>query len=299
MKRIVLPAVAAVLLGSCTGTEKRPSTTESLESLLASRLEQAKTWDDTVIAVNGTFMGGFFNYNLHTDPELSRNLNMKDVERGIRQVMSADTTNMSYLYGIQVGMTIMNTYREVSADMPLDKTRLMESIMGALRLDSIDREQLLEIRKEFEKIDQEVKDRHQEELNQHVYAGREAQENRLFAEAIAAKLQSSPDYVQIGDTGIYRKIEREGQGKVYGADSRLRASYTVVRLSGEPIENVRSKAMFAGHAANPMLSAVLKYMKPGEKSQFFVPYEHAYGIQGNAEAGIGPCESLMVLVETE
>lgn len=292
-------AWAALLLAACTGVEKRPSTTESLESLLASRLEQAKTWEDTVIAVNGTFMGGFFNYNLHTDPELNRNLNMKEVVRGIRQVMSTDTTDMSYIYGIQIGMTIMNTYREVSADMPLDKSRLIASIMGALKLDSIDREQLLEIRKEFESIDREVKNRRQDELDRQVYESREAQENRLFAESIAAKLQSNPDFVQIGNTGIYKKTEREGQGNTYEPDNRLRATYTVLKLSGEPLENAKSKAMFAGHAANPMLTAVLQYMKPGEKAQFFVPYTAAYGVQGSSEAGVGACESLMVFVETE
>ena len=224
---------------------------------------------------------------------------MSEVERGIRQGMGSDTAKMSYLYGIQVGMTIMNTYREVSADMPVDKAKLMESIMGALRLDSVDRQQLLEIRTEFERVDSEVKARHQEELNRQVYESREAQENRLFADAIAESLKSNPEFAEIGNTGVYKKTEREGQGETYKASDRLRASYTVLKLSGEPIENVTSRAMFAGHAANPMLTAVLQYMRPGEKAQFFVPYELAYGVQGNKEAGIGACESVMVFVETE
>lgn len=300
MKKIIIAAAGAMMLWSCTGTDKGTAQdTESLSGLLASRLEQAKTWEDTVIAVNGTFMGGFFNYNLHTDEILNKNLNMSEVERGIRQVMGSDTTNMSYLYGIQVGMTIMNTYREVSADMPVDKAKLMESIMGALRLDSVDRQQLLEIRTEFENIDREVKARHQEELNRQVYESREAQENRLFADAIAESLKSNPEFEQIGNTGVYKKTEREGQGETYKASDRLRASYTVLKLSGEPIENVKSRAMFAGHAANPMLTAVLQYMRPGEKAQFFVPYELAYGVQGNKDSGIGACESVMVFVETE
>lgn len=300
VKKIIIAAFGAMMLWGCTGIEKGTAgSTESLEGLLASRLEQAKTWEDTVIAINGTFMGGFFNYNLHTDEILSRNLNMKEVERGLRQVMSADTTNMSYLYGIQVGMTIMNTYREVSADMPIDKARLMESIMGALRLDSIDMDQLLEVRSRFEQTDMEVKARHQEELNRQVYESREAQENRLFADAITEKLISNPDFEKIGNTGVYKKTEREGKGDTYGAEDRLRATYTVLKLSGEPIENGKSRAMFAGHASNPMLTAVLKYMRPGEKAQFFVPYELAYGVQGSKEAGVGACESLMIFVETE
>lgn len=299
MKKTIFGAIAALMICSCGNDKKTPATSESIENLLASRLENAQTWEDTVIAVNGTFMGGYFNYNLHADEELSRNLNMKEVERGIRQVMSTDTANMSYIYGIQVGMTIMSTFREVSADMPVDKTRLMESIMGALRLDSVDRDQLLEIRREFEKVDAEVKSRHQQELEAKVYDSREAQENRLMADAIAAKLQSNPDFHKIGDTGIYCKMETEGSGELYGPQDRLKATYTVLRLNSEPVENAISRSMFAGHAANPMLTAVLKYLKPGSKAQFFVPYTEAYGVSGNPEAGVGPCESLMLFVETE
>lgn len=299
MKKILFGAMAALILTACGNNSKSPSTDESLEQLLQSRLENATSWEDSVIAVNGTFMGGYFNYNLHADPELSKNLNMKDVERGIRQVMATDTTNMSYIYGIQVGMTILNTFKEVSADMPVDKARLMESIMGALRLDSVDRDQLLEVRKDFEKMDSEVKKRHQEQIEKEIYGSKEANENRLFAEAIVAKLISNPDFSQISNTGIYRHIEKEGSGETFNPQDRLRASYTILRLSGEPVENAVDKAMFAGHAANPMLTSVLKYMKPGEKAQFFVPYTLGYGIQGDAEAGIGPCESVMLFVEVK
>ncbi len=296
MKKILFGALAAVVLTACGNSHKTPSSNETLENLLASRLEHASNWEDSVIAVNGTFMGGYFNYNLHADPELSSNLNMKEVERGIRQVMATDTTDMSYIYGIQVGMTILNTFKEISMSMPVDKAKLMESIMGALRLDSVDRDQLLEIRREFEKMDSEVKKRHEAEIDQEIYSSREANENRLFAEAFEAKLISNPDFKKIGD-GIYCKVETEGSGETFQPTDKLRATYTILRLSGEPVENASNKAMFAGHAPNPMLNAVLKYMKPGEKAQFFVPYTAGYGIQGNPEAGIGPCESLLLFVD--
>lgn len=297
-KLIVIGAAAALVLASCSD-RKNETSTESMESLLSQRLEAAKTFEDTVIAVDGTFMGGFFNYNLHTDPELSANLSMKEVERGIRQVMSADTTNMSYIYGLQVGMTIMSTFREISADMPIDRTKLMETIFGTLRLDSIDRDQLLEIRGQFERMDSEIKARKEAELNRTAYDSREAVENRMLADAVCAKLKSEPDYQPIGNSGIYRKVIKEGNGTNFKSDDRLRASYSVSRLSGEPLETVNDKAMFAGHAANPMLTAVLVHMSPGEESEFYIPYELVYGPQGNPEMKIGPCESVMIHVSVE
>lgn len=295
MKKIIFGAMAALLLGSC-GVDKAPSSDESIESLLNARLEKAKTWEDSVIAVDGTFMGGYFNYNLHAESGVE-NLNMRDVERGIRQVMSTDTTNMSYIYGIQIGLTILNTYQEISTSMPVDKAKLMESIFGALRLDSIDREQLLELRKEFENTDAEVKKRHQEQKEQEVFNSKEAEENRIISQSIAAGFQSNPDFKQIGNTGIYYHTEKEGSGELLPPQDMVRVNFTILRLNGELIENSVEKKMFPVHAYNPMLISVLPYMRHGEKTQFFIPYEQGYGILGKAEEGIGPCESVFMTVE--
>ena len=60
-------------------------------------------------------------------------------------------------------------------------------------------------------------------------------------------------------------MENEGKGEIYGPQDRVKVTYTVLRLNSEPVENATSRAMFAGHAANPMLTAVLKYMKPGSR----------------------------------
>lgn len=300
MKKLVALGVAALLLASCGNRTSSESEKQmSLEEMLSMRLEKATTFEDTVIAVNGTFMGGYFNYNLHADPELSANLNMKEVERGIRQVIATDSADMSYIYGMQIGLSILDTYREISSDMPVDKGRLMDAVFASLRLDSIDREQLLEIRGEFERMDAEVKARHKIEQERKYFDEREAKENRMLADAVCAKLQSSPEYHQIDNTGIYRKTIKEGSGDLYRSNSRLKVTYSVRRLNGEPLETETGKSMYAGHAANPMLESVLVHMRPGEQAEFFVPYEKAYGVLGNEDEGIGYCESLFIEVTCE
>lgn len=296
MKKIIFGAVAAALLCSCGGPKKEDNT-QSIESQLEERLAKATTWEDSVIAIQGTFIGGYFNYVLHNNPMLTDSINMSEVERGIRQVMIADSTEMSYIYGIQVGLSILQTYSQTNAQMPMDKAKFMEAVMGSIRLDSVSEEQIKEMSVQFEQTEGDIRQRKQQELEKEIFNSSEAEQNRTMAQSIAAAFQSNPDFSQIGNTGIYCSVEEEGTGDLLVPDERVKVNFTVLRLSGEPVENQVERSMFPARGSNPMLTEVLKYMRHGEKAKFFIPYEFAYGVQGNPDAGIGPCESLYITVE--
>ena len=297
MKKIICGAMAAVLLSSCGGSEKAADN-QSIDTLLSERLENSKNWEDSVISVEGTFLGGYYNYNLHNNPQVNQEtLNMKEIERGIRQVMATDTAEMSYVLGIQIGLQILETYRMTSADMPLDKGKFMESVMGALRLDSVGEEQIKQIYSRFEETNTEVQRRKQQEIEKEIFNSPEAEQNRIMAQSISSKFQSNPDFKQIGNTGIYCCIDQEGEGELLAPNDRVKVTFTVLHLSGEPVENAVEKAMFPARGYNPMLTEVLKYMRHGEKAKFFIPYEYAYGVEGNSNFGVGPCESLYMDVE--
>lgn len=297
MKKIICGAMAAVLLSSCGGSDKAADN-QSIDTLLSERLENSKNWEDSVISVEGTFLGGYYNYNLHNNPQVNQEtLNMKEIERGIRQVMATDTAEMSYVLGIQIGLQILETYRMTSADMPLDKGKFMESVMGALRLDSVGEEQIKQIYSRFEETNTEVQRRKQQEIEKEIFNSPEAEQNRIMAQSISSKFQSNPDFKQIGNTGIYCCIDQEGEGELLAPNDRVKVTFTVLHLSGEPVENAVEKAMFPARGYNPMLTEVLKYMRHGEKAKFFIPYEYAYGVEGNSNFGVGPCESLYMDVE--
>lgn len=297
MKKIIFGALAAALICSCSG-EKKPADTQSIDSLLSERMEKSTTWEDSVIAVEGTFFGGYCNYFLHANPHINQEtLSMKDVERGIRQVMATDTADMSYIYGIQLGLQLLDSYRMTATEIPLDKGKFMEAVMGAMRLDSVSEEQIKQISVQFEETNAEIHRRKQQELEKEIFNSPEAEQNRIMAQSIASKFQSDPDFKQIENTGIYCSVEEEGEGELLAPNDRVKVNFTILRLSGEPVENAVEKAMFPARGHNPMLTEVLKYMRHGEKAKFFIPYEYAYGIQGNSNFGIGPCESLYMTVE--
>lgn len=298
MKKILFGAVAAALICSCSGEKNSAADSQSIESLLTERLEKATTWQDSVIAIEGTFLGGYYNYLLHSGPGIDQEtLSMRDVERGIRQVMAADSADMSYIYGLNIGLQIREGYLNRIAELPLDKGKFMDAVIGALNLDSIDEAQIRQMSQQFEETDAEVKRRHQQEIDREIFNSPEAEQNRVMAQSIFSAIQSNPDFHQIENTGIYAAIDEPGEGELLAPNDRVRVNFTVLRLSGEPIENGKEKAMFPARGYNPMLTAVLPYMRHGEKAKFLVPYELCYGIQGNPNLNIGPCESLYITVE--
>ncbi|MDE6535103.1 MAG: FKBP-type peptidyl-prolyl cis-trans isomerase [Muribaculaceae bacterium] len=296
MKKIIFGAVAAALICSCSG-EKKTAENQSIEALLAERLENAKTFEDSVIAIQGTFVGAYFNFAIHQDPQFSEKFNMSDFERGIRQVMIADSTEMSYVYGLNIGMGILQAYTQTSSQMPLDKGKFMETVMSSLRLDSIDASQVQEMSMQYEQIANEIFTRKQQELEKEIYNTPEAEQNRTMAQSIASAFQSNSDFTQIENSGIYCNIEEEGTGDLLAPDERVKVNFTVLRLDGEPIDHQVERSMFPARGFNPMLTEVLKYMRHGQKAKFFIPYEYAYGVQGNPDAGVGPCESVYMTVE--
>lgn len=297
MKKLYLiPFLTAALLCSCAKEQRRPA--NDLTAMVEQGLAHAKTFVDTVEVIDGNFMGAFYNYNLHADPELSSGLEMSEVERGVRTIMSADTTQMSYLYGLQVGLSIMNTYRELGANVAVNKQRLMEYVMGAMRLDSVDRQQLLDLRVQFEQMDTEILARRQAEREAAKYNDRQAVENRMFADAYSEKLMKNPEWKRVGSAGVYQKVITPGaENEQLQPSARVRINYTISRLNGEEITSVKDMAIFAGRSGNPLVQNVIGYMHPGEKSEFFMPYTAAYGILGDPEQGIGLCESLLFTLE--
>lgn len=293
MKKLIYIAAVSLTFAAC---QKQPATdTMELQQLMEAQVAKATTFADTVTAVDGTFMGAFFNYNLHASFE--EGLDMKEVERGLRQVMATDTANNSYLLGLQVGMSVMNTYKDAAGSVDIDKAKLLETVLTALRLDSVDRQQLLAVRSQFEEMEAEVTARAEAKANAEYYESREGKENRMFADAVETKLKSDPEYRALGE-GVYCKVIAPGDTAAqFKPDSRVAVTCSVQRLDGTGIDSVQNKMMFVQHPSNPMLAAVIRQMHPGQEARFFIPYTKAYGIKGDASKKIGPCESLFINVK--
>ena len=124
-----------------------------------------------------------------------------------------------------------------------------------------------------------------------------AKENIKLGEAVAEKYQSNPDFKAVGEQGLMVKVITEGDGQVINPNAIVMASIEEkLAVTGTKIRSIGSTPMYAGRASNPILNAVIPFMSVGETAEFLVPYELAYGVLGDENLGVGPCETLLCTV---
>ena len=295
MKKILFMVLgAAALLSGCSDVSSRPQT---LREVYESRLAQATTFGDTLIAVDGTFIGGIFNNRFRDYPDNVVGTDRREVLRGIRTVMGVDTANRSYLSGLQMGLEIMEVYRELAAKEDFSKEKFLAVIAEAFSVDSLSRDELRQLQGEFQKMFQTIDARAKERSEAAVFNSKEAQENRMMGDAVTAKFKTNPDFREVGSDGLMQKTVIAGDGEVIKPSQQV--NVTIVERhadSGQVIRSIAPMDVYAGRPMHPVLASVIPFMSMGEKAVFLVPYQLAYGTEGEPSCGVGPCETILAEV---
>lgn len=296
MKKLLAMIIGAAVMCGCSNVSK-PTT---LKGVYEERLGAAETFSDSVVAVNGTFIGGIFNNRYRTYSHDLIGSDKKEMLRGIRTVLAVDTANLSYISGLQMGLEIMDVYREHAASEKISKEALLSVISEAFMLDSLNIDELREMQAIYQQMLVTLDRRAQERAQAHIYNSREAQENRMMGDAVISKYKTNPDFSAVGADGMLRKIVAAGSGDVLDPNLPVRVTITERRAdSGQVIRSIAPRALFIDAPGHPVLSSVLPYMSLGETSVFIVPYTLAYGTPGDSIVGIGPCETIMAEVTVE
>lgn len=297
MRKLPLIALAAVALGGCC--HKAPEA-HTIKQVYEQNMAQATTFADSLIAVDGTFIGGVFNNRFTDYPAATVGDDKREVLRGIRTVMAVDTADRSYLSGMQMGLEIMDIYRQLASQESFSKAQFLEVISQAFLADSLNRDELRELQPQFQQMFTEVEQRARQRAESETFNSKEASENRMMAAAVAAKLKSNPDFSEVGSDGLMKKILTAGNGEVINPSQPITVSITELRAeSGEVIRSIAPMQVYAGRPGHPVLASVIPFMSIGEKATFFVPYQLAYGTYGDASVKVGPCESIIAEVTIE
>lgn len=293
MKKIIAMVLGAAALCGCSHVSKP----ETLREVYDSQLAGATTFGDTLIAVDGTFIGGIFNNRFTDYPDEVVGTDKREVLRGIRTVMAVDTANRSYLSGLQMGLEIMEIYRELAAKEDFSKEKFLNVIAEAFNVDSLNREELRELQGEFRQMFEKIDARAKERAEAEVFNSKEAQENRMMGDAVAMKFKSNPDFREVGSDGLMQKIVIAGDGEVIKPSQLVNVTITERRAdSGQVIRSIAPVDVYAGRPMHPVLSSVIPFMSMGESAVFLVPYQLAYGTKGEPSCGIGPCETILAEV---
>lgn len=291
MKKFITLIAAAAALAGC---QKAPQP-KSLTELYEQSLEQATTFEDSIIAIDATFIGGA--YSSQVPMQGIENPDRNEMLRGMRAVLGADADNRSYIAGIAMGIQVMNMYSELNESMPLSKEQFYEAIARAFRIDSISQQELQEMQPKFQESFELVKQQALKRKEAEIFKTDAAVQNRMMGDAVAEKYQANPEFSAVGNDGLMIKVVAEGNGEVINPNTIIIASIEERHADSQhQIRALGDTPMYAGRPGNPVLANLIPYMSVGETAEFFVPYQLAYGISGNENLGVGPCEAVLCTV---
>lgn len=253
--------------------------------------------EDSVSVCSGQLMGGMFRQHIDNSGD-EMQFDRAQVLRGIKTVMATDTANLSYLVGLQMGMSAFQTYQQLSQDTEIDKALYMKSISQAMEADSlVDLNALRQVMQMLQDRIQAEKEAREAEA---AYNSPEAEANRKASEELFAQLKADPAKYTAMTDGIYKEVVEAGKGDNLDENAEIMMEYQLNNLEGKKIFGNMGYArnMKVGNAPVPVLNTILKMMNTGETAKFYVPWEAAYGKAGMPASGIGPCQSIMIEVKT-
>ncbi len=300
MKHITIAAAAlAVLCGAaaCTSGNKNAENA-TLTEMLSGNLENATSFSDSLVAIEGAFIGGFFNSQLQNQ-DAAKPVNKAEFIRGLKDALKCDTADMSYVYGFNSGSQALQTYIHAAQNEGVSREAFAKALLQALSLDSVNSGELMAIRNQFDMMERQMGIRAEQRAKDAAKATKEGQENIMLGEAYVSGLDKKTEFVKT-ESGVYQHVITPGSGETLDPNKRVMASYTISRLDGTELSSTtQPRMLYVAAPSAGALRGVLQLMKPGETSEFYVPYQLAYGELGNKAAGVGPCESLLVRVAVE
>ena len=131
----------------------------------------------------------------------------------------------------------------------------------------------------------------------------QAEQNAASAENIRQgqaflKTNKKKAGVKVTDSGLQYKVITEGEGAAPKATDRVKVHYRGTLINGQEFDSSYKRNEPAEFGLNQVIKGWtegVQLMKVGGKSEFYIPSELAYGVNGTPS--IGPSETLIFTVE--
>lgn len=238
-------------------------------------------------------MGNLYGSGMAAQFQSDSSANKTSFMRGFDLIVNSDTSDDSYVQGIQAGMQVMQMFQGVKeqSGININKRKFIESFRKAFSADSAMSQEALQalqaqIMPMLERAAAEAK------ANDPV-----AQKNLKDGQAYLAKQLSSDKAYKKTKSGAIYKVIAEGSGKTFLKNDVVLVKYKGTHIDGKVFDE-------SGDEARPMpvdgvipgFSEIMQLMKPGAKVHCVIPAEAAYG--SNGSGAIGPNETLVFDIET-
>lgn len=289
MKKIVMSlaiaAVAAAGFSSCNkGGNYAP---------------EDKNFGDSIAVALGEFAGAQQQQQfvrMMQDSVMSAKMNKADFLRGMQTVLSADTSDMAYVQGLQFGVQLMQPIMGITteAGLPVDPDLVVKAFKQVFEQDSLAEPQ--KYYTAYQTLMGELRERMEAKAKEAKANSEEAKRNLKEGQAYIQEMAKKDGYMT-SESGIVYNIENPGVGPKVQPTDRVDIRYIGKHVNGEVFDQTKDEPYNAsGSAFIPGFNEALSMLGKGGKMQVIIPADQAYGLDG-AGANIGPNECLVFDIE--
>lgn len=291
MKKVFIAALTAVVaLTSCGGDDKN-----SGESAKGNYTKEEIALGDSVSIAFGEAQGA------DALSQIQRMLPMMPADKqkafskdeflkGVELVMTVDTANVAFLFGIQQGLRMQGI---LMADLgvPVDAKDIVAAFSKVLKSDTIDQAKLAIYQMNMQNLGQEIQALQQKKAEEEALKSPEAIEN------IEAGKKYADERVAEGftrtDSGLVYKINNEGTGEKVGPNDIVSVKYVGKHIDGTEFDRSPGDAPSKMNASGVVkgFQEGLELLGKGGSATIVIPGDLGYGALGRGP--IGKMETLV------
>lgn len=290
MKKIVLALGAVALMATgLTSCGKGASNATDKEKALG----------DSVAVALGEFAGAQSASQYirlkEMQPDAAAKFNKEAFLRGVQDVLNADTTQMAYYQGLQMGLQLVSPIIGINNDakVPVDKNKVLAAFKAIYNQDSI--ADMNRYYAQYTNMMQQVQELMQAREDSLKANSPEAKQNLEEGKAYIEKMKG--EGYTVAPSGIAYKISNPGTDPKVAETDLVSVKYNGKNIKGETFDtNADNVRPMRANGFVPGFKEALSMLGKGGVMTVIIPADLAYGVNGAGDK-IGPNQTLVFDIE--
>ncbi len=263
--------------------------------------KEDKAFGDSLATSLGQFAGAqqqqmLSRMKAQMSPEDFAKFNKADFLAGLKAVLEADTSKMSYFQGMQLGMQLIQPITGISQNYgyPVDPQVVYKAFKEVFEMDSISDPETYQTayQETFQKLQERARIIEKKRIEESEENKTNLKEGKAYAE------KALKDGFTKSATGIVYKIENPGTGDKVKPSDKVSIYYHGKKTDGSVFDESKEGQPYKSSASAfiPGFNEALTMLAKGGKMTVIIPGELAYGLEGAGNL-IGPNETLVFDIE--
>lgn len=296
MKKIFLAlGVAAIVASGCACSS---NTSDSTADNVA-----GQGFTDSLSESLGYMSGAMFGKQIkqYMGPD-SVKLNKESFLRGFKTAVMADTSDISFMMGLNMGMQQIQQQTMMRTNgVPVNRDIFYAEFAKAFKLDSVSQAELTKMDQEVNSLmarAQTIMMERQKKMQEAAMEAqqKEAEENIKAGQAYVEKAKAADKSIQSTPSGLAYKVDKAGTGANPADGDSVKVIYTGRTIDGKVFDSSNGQpAPMSMKSLIPGFVEALKLMNKGAKYTVYIPGNLAYGLSGNGH--FKPNEMLVFDIE--